>query len=227
MNHSRVDYYRQKAWDGEKPDIPEDPHNWFAHSAKVVMNGLFTDQVRYYCELGVWTGHSLKHACKRMPNATIFAVDHWSADPVVYEKYMPNGLRKFKLQDRIPTIYDRFLANLWDYRERVVPLRMLTDKGLNELRRMNVPLDMVYIDACHQYEFVNRDIEMCMELFPNAVLFGDDFGYGQVRRAVLENAQKHGLEVYANSNRTWLINRNLEKVGVTEIPSIFVKISIK
>lgn len=221
MSAENVEEYRASVWPAEKPNVVQDKHNWFSNGAKLSMNSLFSDRVRNYCELGVWTGHSLRHACTKMPNATIFGVDHWSDNVEDYEKYCPGGLRRFKIMERIPTIYDRFLFNLWDFQKNVVPLKMLTEQGLRKLHEMRVPLDLIYIDACHQYEHVNTDIQLSLQYFPDAVIFGDDFGYGQVRRAVMENAEKRNIQTYCNSRRTWLYDHNLRKLGLDKVPEIF------
>jgi hypothetical protein len=51
--------------------------------------------------------------------------------------------------------------------------------------------DVVYIDADHHYEAAKSDIKKALELFPEALLVGDDYGnYEDVRRAVHECANE-------------------------------------
>jgi hypothetical protein len=41
------------------------------------------------------------------------------------------------------------------------------------------------VDADHHYEPCKRDIDLCLEAFPSAILVGDDYGhYESVRNAV-------------------------------------------
>jgi hypothetical protein len=50
---------------------------------------------------------------------------------------------------------------------------------------------VIYIDADHHYEAAKSDIKKALELFPEAILVGDDYGnYEDVRRAVHECANE-------------------------------------
>jgi len=44
---------------------------------------------------------------------------------------------------------------------------------------------------------------MCLHLFPNAILVGDDWDNNDVKRAVQFVMQKHSLEVYVRGNTCW------------------------
>ncbi len=208
-------------WPLEKPIVDKDNHNWFG--AKSVMNHLLTDKIRYYCELGSWTGISLLYACNKMPKETIlFAVDIWPSEK---NKSTPTCIpAQQKILDKLPTLYETFLVNCWDHKEKIIPLKMLTIEGLEKIHNLNVSLDIIYIDASHQYEDVKNDILISLRLFPDAVLYGDDFFSGQVRKAVLEISELKSFEVFVHANRIWLYNHNLEKIGLTEPPQIMKKI---
>lgn len=51
--------------------------------------------------------------------------------------------------------------------------------------------DIIYIDADHHYQAAKNDIMRSLELFPRALLVGDDYGnYEDVRKAVHECANE-------------------------------------
>jgi len=156
---------------------------------------------------GSWYGASTRWLAEACPRATVFAVDWWDDAFILDEQadhYETMGRRKLRaMLDRHP-LWDTFRANLWDLRDRVVPLRMATVEGVDFLKRHAIVPDVVYIDADHHYDACKRDIEACVAAFPTAVLVGDDYGhYDDVRRAVTEVAQKHGKEVHVDQNHCW------------------------
>ncbi len=60
---------------------------------------------------------------------------------------------------------------------------------------------MIYIDADHHYEAAKQDILKSLELFPQALLVGDDYGnYESVRNAVHECANEYLKTGSFNSN---------------------------
>jgi hypothetical protein len=72
---------------------------------------------------------------------------------------------------------------------------MNTTDALRELARFGVEPDLVYIDADHGYEAVKADIECVTELFPRAVVVGDDWSWDGVRQAATEHAVAHGRQI--------------------------------
>jgi hypothetical protein len=104
-----------------------------------------------------------------------------------------------------------FLANCWDFRDRVVPVRGHSPAALAEVAACGLRPDVVYIDGDHGYEAVWADLAACARLFPRAVLSGDDwlwdatrFPPRSVREAVQDFAAAQGRSLHAEGN-TWLL----------------------
>jgi len=77
-------------------------------------------------------------------------------------------------------------------------------QGLELLSACEVVPDIIYIDADHHYDSVLSDVRKCLELYPNAILVGDDYGhYHDVERAVIECASAFGKSVFVDANHTW------------------------
>lgn len=104
----------------------------------------------------------------------------------------------------LPALYETFLVNVWDYRERVVPLRSTTLSGLKLLHRLDVVPDFIYVDAAHDYESVKQDVLTAKKLFPEATLAGDDFNWQDVKRAVLDCGFSDRL---CHNGRCWWVKR--------------------
>lgn len=77
---------------------------------------------------------------------------------------------------------------------------MTTQEGLQEIARRGLVPDLVYVDANHTYEAVLTDIRMARELFPRALLVGDDYNWQSVRRAVDVAAKELRGIVQANES---------------------------
>ena len=72
---------------------------------------------------------------------------------------------------------------------------------------VNEPLDFVYIDANHDYDFIKQDIEdWAPMLKEGGLLCGHDFSadYPGVIRAVIEFAVHSGLQLNTQANDWWI-----------------------
>ena len=85
----------------------------------------------------------------------------------------------------------------------LVPLRMDTRQGLQLLADNGIQPGVIYVDADHHYDGVFADVQLCVKLFPDAVIVGDDWDYPDVRRAAKEIADAEGRIVHAESNKCW------------------------
>jgi len=138
-------------------------------------------------------GGSVKTWLEAAPQAVILALDPWELDwadearkagrpePEVAQLGGPDGG------------YRTFLANLWDHRERVVPIRGYSPEKVYELEALGVRPDLVFIDN----DKSGRELPALGALFPGAIVCGDDWNWGAeegypIRRPVREFCRKHG-----------------------------------
>jgi len=87
--------------------------------------------------------------------------------------------------------------NTWEHKTHLTPIRKKTVEALEFLKPLDIPFDLIYIDAHHDYESVLHDISVSGEIWPNAVICGDDYRWpdGGVAKAVHEYADKNNLIV--------------------------------
>ena len=71
---------------------------------------------------------------------------------------------------------------MWDWRTRLFPLRMDTRAGLKMVAELHAPVDLIYIDADHTHAGALGDLRAVTELFPEALLSGDDWQWPGVHR---------------------------------------------
>jgi len=183
------------AFPGHPADVQAIDHGWLSASTSAVLSSKLNNSTAVVVELGSWLGKSTRFIADHAPAAVIIAIDHWmgSAEHQSQEdtKYL------------LPILYDTFIKSCWDYRGRIVPLRMDTISGMETVASHGVSTDLVYIDASHDYDSVRLDLEVALRLFPKAQIIGDDWLWPGVRRAVTDVSVASGFTVGSNGNCWW------------------------
>lgn len=185
-------------WPAEKPNVPTDDHGWFINGP--TLGKFVSPQNKVVVELGSWLGSSTRFILQHAINAKVIAIDHWSNDIKDYGNGGSTDASSDPGIEKIGTLWETFLVNCWDYKDRLYPVRAYTQDGLKKLKDYDIVADVVYIDASHSYEDVLADITLSRELWPNAQIVGDDYAWESVRRAVHEYADKNGFKVVAEEN---------------------------
>lgn len=175
-------------WPGRRPSVaPNRRHGWLSDSSRSVIGRLITPQTRLAVELGAWLGLSTRFILDHQPGVKVISIDHWEGSEE--HRVNPDTARL------LPKLYETFLTNNWDYRERLIPLRMSTQEGLKRIAEQGLQPDLIYIDADHRYESVIADLELSLKLFPTARIIGDDWDWESVRKAVEAVTVRRGLGV--------------------------------
>lgn len=157
-------------------------------------------------ELGSWLGKSTRHIGKNIDNdAKIYAVDHWKGN--VEHR---NSDRK-DVYHLLPTLYEQFLSNVIhdDLTGKIIPWRMTTLEAAEKMKRENIQVDLVYVDAAHDESSVYADLCAWYPFVRDkGVLCGDDWGWGEelpVRRAVERFAEENNLRIIVPSWNFWIL----------------------
>lgn len=191
-------------WPASRPhfDSGIDGHGWLCEDTKLALREALSDKTRLVIELGSWMGLSTRFIADHAPRAHIIAVDHWKGSPEHH--------RVAEWRSLLPSLKDSFLAQTWDYRDRVTPLMADTNEGLRKAHRLGLSPDVVYIDAEHSYEAVAQDLALIHEFFPEAGIIGDDFADDGVARAARDYASRHGLtlETVGPNRGAWRIKNS-------------------
>jgi methyltransferase family protein len=170
-------------------------------------------QVSVLLEIGSFLGGSTLRWLRASPDLAVVAVDPWqdgwAGDYLAGRGYpdQRDGLNAAN------GLFEMFLRNVLPFAGRVVPVRAASPMVLDELARLGLRVDLVFIDAAK----LTGDLVTASELWPDAILTGDDWSFdgddstSPMRDVVLRFAQQRGLEVVRKSE-TWVITGAPETV---------------
>ncbi|MCL2624233.1 MAG: class I SAM-dependent methyltransferase [Planctomycetaceae bacterium] len=186
-------------WPAQKPEVPEDLHGWCDISHRKMFEQILHPKMSVILELGSWLGKSTRLLSSMAPQAVVICIDHWLGSQEHHENEA--------YCQKLPTLYETFIVNLWEERERVIPVRLTTVAALEEIRQHQIVPDLIYIDAGHAYQDVHADISTSLRLFPMSVICGDDWSWEDVRRAVTEIAGEHNKSIALSDQQCWRYER--------------------
>lgn len=175
---------RRYPWPAERPDVPEDWTGWFHGENRELFQEHLDEDTKYVIELGSLCGLSTKCLVETAPNAVVICIDHWKGS-AEHQGRVGNDW-----ENRLPELYERFVRNMWPWRDRVVPVKTTTVAGMSEVHSLGIKPQLIYVDASHDIESVRCDVTTCLDLFPEAVVVGDDWARGDVRMGVVQATYK-------------------------------------
>ncbi|MFI5457154.1 MAG: class I SAM-dependent methyltransferase [Isosphaerales bacterium] len=205
------------SWPEERPQVQEPPPapGWLGDGASALLARELSEQTRLVVELGSWVGLSTRFIADHAPHAVVIAVDHWAGSP--------EHQRKPTWKAMLPTLYETFLALCWDYRHRVIPLRMTTLEGLRVVAGHGLEPDLIYVDAEHSDVAVTGEIELIRRSFPRAAIIGDDYDWPGIAPAMADAARRHNLVLEtagtAERGRAWKLTASQSKPSSVPEPA--------
>lgn len=166
-------------------------------------------------EVGTWKGLSALSMARAQSeyssSGKIYCVDTWQGS----SDFWYNECEDFdlKLVNGYPSVYYTFLSNVYHcgMGERIVPVPLPSNVAYRVFKeRINLSADLIYIDGSHEEEDVFNDLSSYINLLNNGgVIFGDDYGYPSVKKAVDRYTQQNGLYYFVeNDNNFWVIYKN-------------------
>lgn len=182
-------------WPDVKPDILEQRERWFHLRKQILLREVVPRDAKLVVELGSWLGDSTRWFCDWCPDATVVAVDTW----------LGSVEHLLKRRDLLPVLYDTFLSNCWEYRDRLIPFRNTSLAALNFLSKLKLKPDVIYFDSDHSFWGLLSELETVNSLFPQAMLVGDDYtAENTVGEALKAFADRSRYKIEA-SNYTWIV----------------------
>lgn len=184
-------------------------HGWVHRGNERMLRRLICErQPRVMVEVGCWLGlcTELLLEASEPHGGCVFAIDRWDGEWLLNsqsEQYTRDATAHSMLLRGLP-LYETFLVNMWEHRSRTFPLRMASIEGMETVRNLCAPVDLVYIDADHTYEAALEDIRTASRCFPNALISGDDWQWPGVRQAVEQFARESGnMKVHRHEAENW------------------------
>lgn len=119
-------------------------------------------------ELGSYVGRSTKMFLDLDPSVKLWCVDPWTDPEHFYARELERYGSTTKLQDQ-------FFRNLWPYRDRITVFQGTSVQGMEYHYYGGLTFDAIYIDGDHSSFWVETDLSYAFRLWPDAIIFGDDW----------------------------------------------------
>lgn len=191
-------------WPENKPEGNPSRLCWFGPEHRLIFQDILRrKRAGIYMELGSWTGAgSTEFVLKNFPFMHVICVDTFEGS---VEHHKKPEYREIAL-----TLWEHFCGNMWNHRHRVFPFRCNSRQGLRYVFNTGVKPDFIYVDAAHDEDSVFLDIQAAVQLFPDAIILGDDYVlperghpgvYNGVHRAIAHKLIKK--ENFRHIGRAW------------------------
>jgi hypothetical protein len=197
---------RQYPFPLEKPkDLLPIDFGWISGAHNDVFSH-YMKNTKIILEIGSFCGKSAKLALDSSPpDSTLICVDPWYFQ--LQETFFQD--LDIPIPAKLPDVWELFRVNMWNYKERIIPIKLVSQMALFRIKEHNVEPDIVYIDGNHTFDGVITDLELVHQLFPKAQIFGDDWNYknkmADVKEAVEYWAFHHQFKIQVHKNRVYRI----------------------
>jgi hypothetical protein len=140
----------------------------------------------HFVEVGVWKGQSITFLAVEVFNSVkdirIDAIDTWRGSHEHLDKRSQFYEPLLEVEDGL---FNHFLENIEPVKNLIKVIRKSSCDAVKDYK--NNSLDMVFIDASHDYENVLKDIHAWLpKVRSGGILAGHDINYHAVSRAVAE-----------------------------------------
>lgn len=125
----------------------------------------------------------------------IICIDPFTGDVNMWD-WEKNATWKFlRLENGVPTIYKRFLANCKHngFENKILPINATTSVGIKLLQRLlsqkriSTMPNYIYLDSAHEEHETFIELLLCWNaLQNNSIIFGDDWSWDAVRNDVIK-----------------------------------------
>ena len=156
-------------------------------------------------EIGVCGGEHALSLLNILDIAKIYLIDPYE----MYENYLKGEGKNYG--DKQLNLRDTFIKakmNLEPYNKKLTWVKKMSENAVCDI---NEPLDFVYIDGNHDYDFVKKDLEKYYPLLKiGGVIGGHDFYNGFAKshhgviKAVTEFSVSNNLQLFVEQPDWWL-----------------------
>jgi hypothetical protein len=181
-----------------------------------IVNGL---KPKLAIEVGSWKGKSAVHLADLMSaqhlDVAVVCVDTWlGSDPVHTWRFRDDPVwgmgSRFKFG--YPTLYEQFLANVCHagLENVIVPFPNTSHVAAGWFKEVGLLADYIYVDGCHDEDFVYLDlVDYWPLLKPAGVMIGDDYSamWSGVICGVNRFAREYKLTVFQAEGDKWILQK--------------------
>lgn len=165
-------------------------------------------------EIGSWEGASTLGWAEIADK--VICIDTWLGSVEHYGNYVNQSewMRdRLMIDDGYPTIFRTFADNIRNrgYQNKIIPITIDSNQSYIILKELNINIDLIYIDAAHDYDSVKNDLTKSFDLIENkGYICGDDYFAGsEIQKAVNDFIYSKNLKVLSKQNQ-FIIFNNLD-----------------
>ncbi|HEX5104530.1 MAG TPA: hypothetical protein VFV87_11995, partial [Pirellulaceae bacterium] len=162
LNRLRADY----PWPSARPGVRPIEWSLDAGGKHLVIEQIRRRRATLVLEIGSFLGASVRTWLAASPDVVVIALDPWPDIRRWLPELNQKGTQPAWAIEQLATgedaAYHTFLANLWDERQRVIPMRDAAPAALYNLQKLGVQPELIYLDA----DKTGAELEVCRELFP-------------------------------------------------------------
>jgi SAM-dependent methyltransferase len=193
---------------GQTPIVAQ-PRRW-----DVLRSFMLTQGYKTFVEVGCKEGRTTGHILKTVPDSRVIAIDPWIANPAPKNG---DATREDYEKWDFEKIEREFWENVGENKRRCAFFQCTSEQAHNKVFVSNADfgvvkeVDIVFIDALHDYESVRDDIRMWWSRVRiGGMLCGHDFNHQWpgVERAVAESFNL--MQVGIASDSVWFIVKQSE-----------------
>jgi hypothetical protein len=184
---------------------------------QLIKDAIREHDVKLMIEVGVFFGGSAIQWMETKSDLTVIGIDHWKTNWSeyfdrnfdIYKKSIRfGGLSRDSMRQQLDddkAALECTISNLWDYRDRFIPIQGSSPGKLYDLHELGVKPDLFYVDG----NKIGLEIEVCHELFPDCIISGDDWSWNEaegfpIRKAVYPFAEKYRFDIKSDL-QTWIL----------------------
>lgn len=182
---------------------PKKKYGWFFHEKelKAIIN---ETNPKIILELGAQYGHlSLWLAKNTNKEVHIFSADTW--ENYGREDYYSSNADRNMIENY--DLYQTFMANLVEEREKVSPVHMPSIEALYWLKTRKKYPDLIYVDCNYELN-VQETLAKCCSEFPAATIVGDNFSG---KRKIIESVALQHERTLNNESEFWSFSAGQNK----------------
>lgn len=161
----------------------------------------FKDKPINFIEVGTFKGENAISIINCLKINKGYLIDLWGE--------YPEYIGMFGEEKNFNRIYYKVI-NLFKPYKNISIIKNKSEEALKNFK--NNTIDLIYIDANHEYSYVKQDIELSWPLLNNGgILAGHDINNAShesiegVLKAVLEFVNKHNLKLYIDKEDWWVV----------------------
>jgi hypothetical protein len=144
------------------------------------------------------TSTRFANAIKHNHNSYVLCIDTWLGDVAEYILRLKQIKNELKPANDF-FLFELFIQNIQNNKleDVIIPFRLTSIQAGQILYYYGIKVDIIYIDASHEYLNVKYDLNLYWNLLTeDGIIFGDDYQIAGVKQAVDEFVLDNNLELF-------------------------------